>query len=82
VGTGFDQEMLALLGKKMRALATDKCPFIDFDISPRNVHWIKPKLVAEFQFAQWTRAGKLRVGRYKGLRTDKAAKDVVKEVPS
>lgn len=81
VGTGYDHATLAMLGKKLKALETDKCPFVDFDISPRGVHWVKPQLVAEFQFAQWTRAGKLRVGRYKGLRTDKKAKDVVKETP-
>lgn len=81
VGTGYDQETLHMLGKKLRSLEIKKCPFVDFDISPRGVHWVKPQLVAEFQFAQWTQGGKLRVGRYKGLRTDKAAKDVVKEVP-
>ena len=81
VGTGFSQETLELLGKKMRALEIKKCPFTNYDESTLGVHWIKPKLVAEFGFAQWTRGGKLRVGRYKGLRTDKDAHDVVKETP-
>ena len=81
VGTGFSQETLEFLGKKMRALEIKKCPFVDYDVSTNGIHWIKPQLVAEFGFAQWTRGGKLRVGRYKGLRTDKAAKDVVKEMP-
>lgn len=81
VGTGYDHATLKLLGKKLRALKIDTCPFVDFDISSRDVHWVKPKLVAEFQFAQWTQGGKLRVGRYKGLRTDKSAKDVIKEIP-
>jgi len=81
VGTGFSQQTLELLGKKMRALEIKKCPFIDCDASLKGVHWIKPKLVAEIGFAQWTRGGKLRVGRYKGLRTDKDAQDVVKEIP-
>lgn len=81
VGTGYSHETLAFLGKKMRALEIKKCPFSHYDESSRNVHWIKPILVAEFQFANWTQKGKLRVGRYKGLRTDKDARDVVKEVP-
>lgn len=81
VGTGYTQEILKMLGKKLRALEIKKCPFSNYDESLQGVHWVKPKLVAEFQFAQWTNAGKLRVGRYKGLRDDKAAKDVVKEMP-
>ena len=81
VGTGFSFETMAMLYKKMQAIEVKKCPFVDFDVSTRGVHWIKPKLVAEFQFAEWTRSGKLRVGRYKGLRTDKPAKLVIKEVP-
>ena len=81
VGTGYNHEILKMLGKKLRAIEIKKCPFVNYDESTQNVHWVKPQLVAEFQFAQWTNAGKLRVGRYKGLRDDKAAKDVVKEMP-
>jgi DNA ligase D-like protein (predicted ligase) len=81
VGTGYSYETLHLLGKKLRALEVSKCPFFNYDDSTLRVHWVRPHLVAEFQFAQWTKAGKLRVGRYKGLRTDKKAKDVVKEIP-
>lgn len=81
VGTGYSQEILTMLGRKLRALEIKKCPFVDYDRSVADVHWVRPHLVAEFQFAQWTNAGKLRVGRYKGLRTDKSAKDVVKEMP-
>lgn len=81
VGTGYSFETLELLGKKLRALEITKCPFTNYDDSTLRVHWVRPHLVAEFQFAQWTKAGKLRVGRYKGLRTDKKAKDVVKEIP-
>jgi bifunctional non-homologous end joining protein LigD len=42
---------------------------------------VKPLLVAEFEFAEWTASKRLRVGRYKGLRTDKKARDVVRETP-
>jgi len=79
VGTGFNELTLSMLGKKLRALERTTCPFSDYDKSERDVHWVKPVLVAEFQFAQWTKASRLRVGRYKGLRDDKNAKDVIKE---
>lgn len=81
VGTGYSEDVLHELGKKMRAIETKKCPFVNYNGKSTNVHWLRPKLVAEFQFAQWTEGGKLRVGRYKGLREDKKAKDVVKETP-
>lgn len=81
VGTGYSQEVLAMLGKKLQKIIIKTCPFHGYDKSTNNVRWVKPILVAEFQFAQWTNAGKLRVGRYKGLRDDKAASDVVKETP-
>ncbi len=81
VGTGFSQETLAMLGKKLKALETDACPFSDYNETTLRVHWVEPILVGEFQFAEWTKAGHLRVPRYKGLRNDKDAKDVIKEVP-
>lgn len=80
VGTGYSQEVLSMLGKKLQKLEIKKTPFIDYDDTKKGVHWVKPILVAEFKFAQWTKGGKLRVGRYKGLREDKNAKKVVKEV--
>ncbi|MFA6065644.1 MAG: non-homologous end-joining DNA ligase [Candidatus Babeliaceae bacterium] len=79
VGTGYSQEVLEMLGKKLHKLEVKTCPLAQFDESEKDVHWVRPVLVAEFKFAQWTSGGKLRVGRYKGLRDDKAAKDVVKE---
>jgi len=81
VGTGYSEDTLAMLGKKLRKLHRATCPFTAYTGPTNNVQWVKPAIVAEFQFAQWTNAGRLRVGRYKGLRDDKAAKDVVKETP-
>lgn len=81
VGTGYDHATLQMLGEKLKKLGISTCPFTNYDLSSDGVHWVKPVLVAEFQFAQWTRGGKLRVGRYKGLRTDKKAKEVIREVP-
>lgn len=81
VGTGFSEATLSMLGKKLRALRQKECPFTHYANSLGGVHWVKPVTVAEFEFAQWTKGGKLRVGRYKGLRDDKDAKLVVKETP-
>lgn len=81
VGTGFSEVSLAILGKKLQKIEIQKCPFNSYDDSIQGVHWVKPILVAEFEFAQWTKANRLRVGRYKGLRDDKDAKDVVRETP-
>lgn len=81
VGTGFSEATLAMLGEKLRKIETKKCPFTNYTLSTQGVHWVKPKLVAEFGFAQWTNGGRLRVGRYRGLRNDKDARSVVKEVP-
>ncbi|MGB8467971.1 MAG: non-homologous end-joining DNA ligase [Candidatus Babeliales bacterium] len=81
VGTGFSQETLTMLGKKLRSLEIKTCPFDGYEESMRSIHWVKPVLVAEFEFAQWTKGNKLRVPRYKGLRTDKAAREVVQELP-
>jgi len=79
VGTGYDVKTLKMLGAKLRKLHTDRCPVSNYDESSRNVHWVRPILVAEFKFAEWTKANRLRVPRYLGLRDDKKAKNVVKE---
>jgi bifunctional non-homologous end joining protein LigD len=80
VGTGFSHETLALVGKKMRARIRKTSPFVDYQGPEQGVYWVTPDLVVECAFAQWTAQGRLRVGRYKGLRLDKNARNVVKEV--
>ena len=53
---------------------------VDSDALPsRGVHWVKPNLVAQIAFGEWTSAGKLRQPRFLGLRSDKAAREVVRE---
>ncbi|MDR3646482.1 MAG: non-homologous end-joining DNA ligase [Candidatus Babeliales bacterium] len=81
VGTGFTFLTLMELGTKLQKLEIKNCPFVNFDGNSNLVHWVKPILVGEFEFAEWTKSGKLRVGRFKGLRIDKKATLVVKEVP-
>jgi len=78
VGTGFTDAILEDLNKKLKPLAADKSPF-DAGAPPRAAHFVKPKIVAEFEFVEWTRGGQLRAPAFKGFRNDKAAKDVVRE---
>jgi bifunctional non-homologous end joining protein LigD len=79
VGTGFDTETLLDLRKKMARLEIEGPPA---GVEPgRNVHWVKPSLVAQVAFTEWTRDGKLRHPRFQGIRTDKAAREIVREKP-
>ena len=81
VGTGFDHSTLQFLGDELERRERETSPFAAGD-APRGARWVKPELVAEIGFAEWTRDGKLRQPRYLGLRDDKPAPEVVREVPS
>ena len=78
VGTGFDTRTLAALKKKLVALAVDKSPLFE---KPKDAqgNWVKPRLVAEISFAEWTRDGKVRHAVFHGLRTDKPAEAITRE---
>jgi bifunctional non-homologous end joining protein LigD len=80
VGTGFSEQVLRSLGAKLEALRVDECPF-SRDGLPRRARWVEPRLVGEFAFSEWTRDGKLRHPRFLGLRDDKPAAEVVRELP-
>jgi bifunctional non-homologous end joining protein LigD len=82
VGTGFDQATLRDLGARMRKLEQDDSPFEPFKPVPPGTRWLRPELVAQVGFSEWTRDGRLRHPRYIGLRDDKHAREVVREVPS
>ncbi|HYN52949.1 MAG TPA: hypothetical protein VES62_18660, partial [Thermoleophilaceae bacterium] len=82
VGTGFGRSTLAELGAQLRKLESKNNPFADAHPIPRGTHWVKPKLVAQIGFTEWTRDGRLRHPRYLGLRDDKPAREVVRERPS
>lgn len=79
VGTGFNETMLTELGKKLKKYETKKNPFINYDLATKDVYWVKPILVCEIQFTEWTITNKLRHPSFLGLRRDKLAKDVKKE---
>ncbi len=78
VGTGFTDAMLDKLQAAMKPLEIDKTRF-DVGSPPKAAHFVKPQLVAEFEFVEWTRSGQLRAPSFKGLRTDKPAQEVVRE---
>jgi bifunctional non-homologous end joining protein LigD len=82
VGTGFDHATLKALGARLRELEQPESPFEPFKPVPPGTRWVRPELVAQVGFAEWTRDGRLRHPRYIGLREDKPAREVVREVPS
>lgn len=80
VGTGFSDESLADLQKRLKALTRTEPPFVN-PPRERTAAWVEPELVAEVDFAEWTREGVLRHPSFKGLRLDRDAREVVREVP-
>jgi bifunctional non-homologous end joining protein LigD len=79
VGTGFDGKRLTELMAKLKPLERKTSPFVNTPKPNTPAHWVKPQLVAEIAFAEWTREGILRQPVFIGLRTDKDPKTVVRE---
>jgi bifunctional non-homologous end joining protein LigD len=79
VGTGYDTATLRRLSSQLQKLEISRCPFTADSLPSRSVHWVKPNLVAQIAFGEWTSAGKLRQPRFLGLRSDKAPRQVVRE---
>ena len=94
VRAGFTAAQRAALFELLRPLKIDACPFTDLPSSRtghwgegvtaedmKKLRWVKPKLVAEIAFTEWTRDGNLRHSAFVGMRTDKDARTVVRERP-
>jgi DNA ligase D-like protein (predicted ligase) len=80
VGTGFDNDTLKMLYRKLSGINTDEPGFDEKkDMPSKNINWVKPKLVAEIGFTEWTKDEKLRHPRYLGLRRDKNPIKIKKE---
>jgi bifunctional non-homologous end joining protein LigD len=76
VGSGFDDRSLADVKTRLEALRTPKCPFVEKPAVNAPVTWVRPKLVAELEFHQWTEDGSLRAPVFLRLRDDIDPKSV------
>jgi len=94
VGTGFNEKLLGELHSRFQPILRDACPFANLPelrgglhnprITPaemKKCHWLRPKLVCQVKFSEWTRDAKLRQPVFLGLREDKDAREVVREIP-
>jgi bifunctional non-homologous end joining protein LigD len=82
VGTGFDDATLSDVWGKLRKLERTECPFDPLPVIVRGkwrARWVKPELVAQVRFAEWTEGGSVRHPVFLGLRTDKDPRRVVRE---
>jgi bifunctional non-homologous end joining protein LigD len=82
VGTGFGDRTLGALKARLDKLTAAKSPFHKAAAIEGRPHWVKPQLVAEVSFGEWTRAGIIRHSVFHGLRTDKPASAIVREKPA
>jgi DNA ligase D-like protein (predicted ligase) len=80
VGTGFDRATIRELMERMQPLRRDSSPFAGEDAPRLRTTWLDPQLVAQVGFTEWTSDGRLRHPRFVGLREDKPARDVVREI--
>jgi len=81
-GTGFSNKTQQELLGKMKKLETSATPFNEKpNLKGRKANWIKPELVCEVTFSEWTSAGRMRHPVYKGLREDKSTKEINTELP-
>ncbi|MCM3902132.1 MAG: non-homologous end-joining DNA ligase [Pyrinomonadaceae bacterium] len=79
-GGGFNHQTLAQTYKLMQSLKTKDCPFVDKPKTNEPVQWVKPKLVAQVKFSEWTADGRMRHPVFLGLRQDKKPEECVFEI--
>jgi len=95
VGTGFSDKLLSTLYSELSKIRFDKCPFYNLPAAGRNrwdqgltaaemkrCHWVKPVMVCQIKFSEWTRDDRLRQPVFLGIREDKRPSDVVREKAS
>ena len=81
VGTGFRTEVLTRLSARLARLERATSPFADYRRPSRGTHWVRPVMVVQLGFQEWTTGGRLRQPRFLGVREDKRAQDVGRETP-
>ena len=84
VGTGYTSRIAEDLHRKLEPLQQDKSPFADklTALARRDLHYVKPELVAEVEFRAWSADGNLRHASFRGLREDKPADEISREASS
>jgi bifunctional non-homologous end joining protein LigD len=82
VGSGFDVKMLVELRGRLDTIAVASTPFTRaFGMPRKGAHWVRPEMVVQIGFMEWTKYGKLRHPRLIGIRSDKPARSVGRERP-
>jgi bifunctional non-homologous end joining protein LigD len=95
VGTGFSEKLLNSLHSELEKIRIKSCPFYNVPAAGRNrwdqglsaaemkrCHWVRPKMVCQVKFTEWTRDDRLRQPVFLGIREDKNANEVVREKTS
>ncbi len=80
-GSGFNEKSLEYTYKKLKPLVTKKSPFKNPPKTNMPVTWVKPKILAEIKFSEWTKSGVMRIPIFVGLREDKKPENVEEEKP-
>ena len=78
VGTGFSEKTLCDLQARLSQIHSERSPFVALPAAVKG-QWVKPQLLAEVSFAEWTRNGRIRHAVFQGLRLDKTARHIVRE---
>jgi bifunctional non-homologous end joining protein LigD len=81
VGTGFDAKTLQAIAGKLKPHGSHSPAFVNTADIEGHPHWVKPVLVAEVAFQEWTQTGRIRQAVFHGLRTDKDARSILREMP-
>ncbi|UGQ48256.1 DNA ligase D [Massilia endophytica] len=79
VGAGFNESTLRDITARLKKLAADSSPFAPSRSIDKKAHWVKPTLVAEVSFGEWTGSGSIRHSVFQGLRSDKKARSITRE---
>lgn len=81
VGTGFSAAALRAMEKRLRPMIVNSMPFdaLPPDVRGRQITWVRPEVVVEVEFAEWTPDGRLRFASFQGVRTDKEPAEVRRE---